>query len=244
MPNGRPSSGSNASREERKFNMDKLASETRKFGTTCGFRYFHCYLRGKEELVVNVRGSPSHPIADSVRFVAVEHGHAPASPASKRVEGKPDEVPYLVSAYARYERPMGWCRVMSPHFSFAFETHQGWSSVGNWHKQGKSEYDAPLVTKSFVEWPQRAREIGLKDFVCDLVNQTLSPPPENPLEVAFETLAITRGPADPRALAEVAALMQQLQQVRNPSPGVLADLDKLYGLYAEHTQRLLGATAG
>eukprot|EP01062_Namystynia_karyoxenos_P029016 TRINITY_DN21875_c0_g2_i1.p2 TRINITY_DN21875_c0_g2~~TRINITY_DN21875_c0_g2_i1.p2 ORF type:complete len:240 (+),score=86.24 TRINITY_DN21875_c0_g2_i1:69-788(+) len=223
-------------KEDRRWGLDKMTSDSRKIGTICCFRFFSCYLRGKEEIVVTLRACPGHRIRRSIMLRVVKEGHAPASPAHHAVNGEISQIQFLLAGYAKYERPMVWCRTMHEEHSFDEEEVDGWSRSGGWHKTAKSTHDCPILLPSMYDWVNRPRELGLRDFIAELMQLTMDPPPVNPFAVDFDRLS--SHPSDVRAMAEVGALIHQLQQLPYSEP-VAGELERLYALYAAGAARLL-----
>ncbi|KAF9961876.1 hypothetical protein BGZ70_008194, partial [Mortierella alpina] len=185
--------------------LSTFLSECLLVGTLKGFYYFEVYLRGREELLLQVYndikppsnglGSASQPNSislaksrptnilstrtlRSLKLNSPKPTPPPLSPIDTELEKDESRATFLIAGYPRYKCPYVWLR--SNHKRL----------IQNNHDQ-KFETNDPLKLNTISSW--RTDDVRLWDIMAEIITLTLSPSPINPFRINhayFDTLPL------------------------------------------------------
>eukprot|EP00906_Rhabdomonas_costata_P031827 RCo044910 len=179
--------------------LEAFSHECLKIGCLRGFKYFNCYLRGREELLVTVFGDgkstaksePEEKEGEFRTFSVISRGHPPASPRAHEPKGfcseEPNEFVFLVATYARYGRPLVWVRSRNKNVKFTTEDVKDWMNPDSQGSPSSScgDEDLPLCLTSTEAWPRTPKTIHVWDVIAELVGLCVVPSPTNPFELTW-----------------------------------------------------------
>eukprot|EP00899_Mesostigma_viride_P004104 jgi/Mesvir1/13695/Mv02128-RA.1 len=178
-----------------KHPMEDFYRDCLRFGTLRHFRHFSLYLRGREELLVNLHANPSAARAPGFSMMSTVGGLPPASPATSDVgEDTGSDIVFLIGAYARYKWPYVWLRTC-PRW---LESAPG----------GKLEKDTPLYLNTTKSW--KANGYRVWDILEELVVMNVFPSATNPFQVDFASLEATPGLEQALMAGALAHFLQEL----------------------------------
>eukprot|EP01004_Peranema_trichophorum_P007191 NODE_5979_length_943_cov_25.493902_g5391_i0.p1 GENE.NODE_5979_length_943_cov_25.493902_g5391_i0~~NODE_5979_length_943_cov_25.493902_g5391_i0.p1 ORF type:complete len:266 (-),score=56.93 NODE_5979_length_943_cov_25.493902_g5391_i0:146-886(-) len=159
--------------------LEMFSQECLKIGCLKGFKYFNCYLRGREELVVTVHDTESTSQTPGNKlFTVVSKGHPPASPCEREAPrfrlSSPNNYVFLIATYARYGRPMVWLRSNNNNAKFQTQDVPNWAS-DQFPVNSEQLADLPLKLFSIESWPSQPRQTHIWDVISELVHLCISP---------------------------------------------------------------------
>ncbi|GJJ73857.1 hypothetical protein EMPS_06215 [Entomortierella parvispora] len=164
-------------------------------GTLKGFYYFEVYLRGREELLLQVyndinpisnglspstqpnsitlaKSRPTNVLSTrtlrSLKLSSSKSAPPPLSPIDTELEKDESRATFLIAGYPRYKCPYVWLR--SNHKRL----------IQNTDGQ-KFEANDPLKLGTISSW--RTDDIRLWDIMAEIITLTLSPSPINPFRI-------------------------------------------------------------
>ncbi|KAF9385755.1 hypothetical protein CPC16_007863 [Podila verticillata] len=180
------------------------------FGLTQGFYYFEVYLRGREELLLQVYNDikpPSNSVGHNTQPNSItlaksrlktsssKKAPPPLSPIDTELEKDESRATFLIAGYPRYKCPYVWLR----------SNHKRLIQNNN---DQKVEANDPLKLSTISSW--RTDDIRLWDIMAEIVTLTLSPSPVNPFRINhayYDTLPLEE------CVIATGAMMDFLQRV-------------------------------
>ncbi|TPX63317.1 hypothetical protein SpCBS45565_g06683 [Spizellomyces sp. 'palustris'] len=192
-----------------------------------GFKHFDTCLRGREELILQVKTSASQkclPFSNSVDIALsqrqassrrVQKGNAMSvqSPSDQDLENDSQNISVLLAVYARYGRPYVWLR--SKH---------GQRFRGTDHAQ--EDDSMPIQLDTTAQWFEK--NLALHDIIEQVVSMSVQPPPANPF--AVDIGSISNLPPE-ETIIRAGALISFLQKIYHRDPSyateVLSDISTL-----------------
>ncbi|KAG0036110.1 hypothetical protein BGZ82_004693 [Podila clonocystis] len=202
--------------------LSTFLSECLLVGTLKGFYYFEVYLRGREELLLQVYNDikpPSNGIGNntqpnsitlaksrptnilstrtlrSLKSSSSKKAPPPLSPIDTELEKDESRATFLIAGYPRYKCPYVWLR----------SNHKRLIQNNN---DQKVEANDPLKLSTISSW--RTDDVRLWDIMAEIITLTLSPSPVNPFRinhVYFDTLPLEE------CVIATGAMMDFLQRV-------------------------------
>ncbi|KAF9286914.1 hypothetical protein BGZ74_001201 [Mortierella antarctica] len=189
--------------------LSTFLSECLLVGTLKGFYYFEVYLRGREELLLQVYNDikpPSNSIGNNTQPNSItlaksrlksssKKAPPPLSPIDTELEKDESRATFLIAGYPRYKCPYVWLR--SNHKRL----------IQNNDDQ-KVEANDPLKLSTISSW--RTDDVRLWDIMAEIITLTLSPSPINPFRINlayFDTLPLEE------CVIATGAMMDFLQRV-------------------------------
>eukprot|EP01006_Ploeotia_vitrea_P003825 TRINITY_DN113312_c0_g1_i1.p1 TRINITY_DN113312_c0_g1~~TRINITY_DN113312_c0_g1_i1.p1 ORF type:complete len:264 (+),score=14.14 TRINITY_DN113312_c0_g1_i1:23-793(+) len=218
--------------------LDAFSQECFKLGCLKGFKYFKCYLRGREELIVTIRDRnrqqfPEHFSPIKARLLTVvSKGHPPASPCNREPEQvrnvSDSEYVFLVATYARYGRPIVWIRSQNPKMKFGRQEVENWACDAAFTATDMDE-DLPLRLYTIEKWPQKPTDVHIWDIIAELINICVSPPPTNPFELDWDEAPLKSLPTAEMDIEQRKEMLEQLSptelgQLLFPTSGLISQL--------------------
>ncbi|KFH64154.1 hypothetical protein MVEG_09979 [Podila verticillata NRRL 6337] len=202
--------------------LSTFLSECLLVGTLKGFYYFEVYLRGREELLLQVYNDikpPSNSVGHntqpnsitlaksrptnilstrtlrSLKTSSSKKAPPPLSPIDTELEKDESRATFLIAGYPRYKCPYVWLR----------SNHKRLIQNNN---DQKVEANDPLKLSTISSW--RTDDIRLWDIMAEIVTLTLSPSPVNPFRINhayYDTLPLEE------CVIATGAMMDFLQRV-------------------------------
>ncbi|XP_064639256.1 uncharacterized protein LOC135494878 [Lineus longissimus] len=235
-----------------KKRLQTFMSDMLKIGCLQGLRYIDMYMRGREELVINIPNEPNRdpsivspplsPLDSNSTFspgssygsgslaaqLAQMESFPPASPNEDTMKEDPNKTMFLLACYTRYNRPLVWARTNQERLKLILGS-------------SKIDQDNPLALKSTTLW--KDKEVKIWEILAELVRVNTRPHPSNPFAIDWdylETLSLQE-----RILLS-ASLINFLQRVIQHQPGdrsysakVLEDIAKLNKKHFEGLHALI-----
>ncbi|KAG0051731.1 hypothetical protein BGZ83_003349 [Gryganskiella cystojenkinii] len=185
--------------------LSTFLSECLLVGTLKGFYYFEVYLRGREELLLQVyndikpvsngisnstqpnsitlaKSRPTNILSTrtlrSLKLSSSKSAPPPLSPIDTELEKDESRATFLIAGYPRYKCPYVWLR----------SNHKRLIQNNN---DQKFEANDPLKLSTISSW--RTDDIRLWDIMAEIITLTLSPSPINPFRINhayFDTLPL------------------------------------------------------
>ncbi|KAF8953829.1 hypothetical protein BGZ52_001166 [Haplosporangium bisporale] len=190
--------------------LSTFLSECLLVGTLKGFYYFEVYLRGREELLLQVYNDikpPSNSVGHNTQPNSItlaksrlktsssKKAPPPLSPIDTELEKDESRATFLIAGYPRYKCPYVWLR----------SNHKRLIQNNN---DQKVEANDPLKLSTISSW--RTDDIRLWDIMAEIVTLTLSPSPVNPFRINhayYDTLPLEE------CVIATGAMMDFLQRV-------------------------------
>ncbi|KAF9583184.1 hypothetical protein BGW38_010070, partial [Lunasporangiospora selenospora] len=224
--------------------LSTFLSECLLVGTLKGFYYFEVYLRGREELLLQVyndsktSSSTNSPASSSTQPNSFSLAKArssnilstrtlrslkqysqstqppPQSPIDSDLEKDESRATFLIAGYPRYKCPYVWLR--SNHKKL----------IQNSHEQ-KIDANDPLKLSTISSW--RTNDVRLWDIIAEIITFSLSPSPVNPFRINHAYFA---GLPLEECVVATGAMMGFLQKVyMKDTPYTDADIKQLQRLH-------------
>ncbi|KAJ3039937.1 hypothetical protein HDV00_011603 [Rhizophlyctis rosea] len=198
--------------------LTQFLAEILSVGCIKGFRNFHMYVRGREELLIRlhtgaINNANVYQINARDAVSSMKQGAPLSGPLDPDTEQDAGVTTFLIAAYARYGQPFAWPRTKSER-------------VAKIREEQHLEPDMPINLKSTANWSQQG--VKLFEIIDDITALVMQPPPFNPFAVDhkyFETLPVEE------SIIRIGAMMEFLQQVYAAdhaySDDVLQDMKQL-----------------